>query len=236
MPEKIDIIKVMEIRNWVKNHKKTFTKRFIRESGAQPNPDKPSCIFMAGLPGAGKTEFTKTIISESKIRVVRIDMDEIAEHIESYRPQEADKFRLGASILQTEIFNRCKKEYYPFIMDGTMSHEITLNCIGACVRKGYHVKVTYIKQDPKLAWRFTKAREKVEKRGISKDGFITSYANTINNLLKLNEYPEVLVDIIIKDKHNKPGERITDIPTNELDKFIKIEYNIKELERLLENE
>lgn len=46
----------------------------------------------------------------------------------------------------------------------------------------------------------------------------------------------VLVDIIIKDKHNKPGERITNISTNELDKIIKIEYNIKELERLLENE
>ena len=76
---------------------------------------------MAGLPGAGKTEFTKTIIAESQIKVVRT-------------------------------------KYYPFIMDGTMSHNITLNCILSCIRKGYLVKVTYIKQHPQLAWQFTKAR------------------------------------------------------------------------------
>ena len=231
-----DIMTVMEIRNWVKNHKKSFTNRFIRESGALPNLDSPSCIFMAGLPGAGKTEFTKTIIAESQIKVVRIDMDEIAEQIESYTPQDADKFRLGASILQTEIFKKCRSKYYPFIMDGTMSHNITLNCILSCIRKGYHVKVTYIKQHPQLAWQFTKAREKIEKRGIQKEGFIKSYANTINNLLKLKGYPGILVDIIIKDKHNKPGEHITNVSASQLDKYVRIEYNINELERLLENE
>ena len=31
--------------------KSEFVKKFIAESGAQPNP-KPSAIFMAGLPGA----------------------------------------------------------------------------------------------------------------------------------------------------------------------------------------
>ena len=49
-------------------------------------------------------------------------------------------------------------------MDGTMSHNITLNYILSCIRKGYHVKVTYIKQHPQLAWQFTKAREKIDNK------------------------------------------------------------------------
>lgn len=226
----------MEIRQWIKNHKKDFVKRFIRDSGAEPNPDKPACIFMAGLPGAGKTEFTQKIITESNIKVVRIDMDEIATHIALYKPENADKFRYGASTLVSAVFDKCAHDKYPFIMDGTMSHDNTMQCISRCINKGYAVKITYIKQDPITAWHFTKARELVERRGIQKDGFIQSYSSTIKNLLSLKQYPDILVDIIIKDKNNKEGKRIVNVATADLDKYVKLEYNNKDLERILANE
>ncbi len=226
----------MNIRNWVKNHKKEFTAKYIRESGAKPNQDKPSCIFMAGLPGAGKTEFTKTIIKELNIKVVRIDMDEIASMIDTYKPEHADMFRSGATSLQNSIYQKCKKEYYPFIMDGTLSHETSMNCIKSLFNRGYAIKKVYIKQDPLRAWQFTKAREKVEHRAIDKNGFIKCYGLTINNLLSLKKYKNIKVDIIIKDKHNDVGKRIIDIKSCELDNYIKLEYNIKDLERMLSDE
>ena len=55
--------------------------------------DEPAAFFMAGLPGAGKTEFTVSLKDASRLKVVRIDMDEIATQIEAYNPLQADLFR-----------------------------------------------------------------------------------------------------------------------------------------------
>lgn len=224
-----------KIMRWVKNHKKQFAAKFIRESGAAPNLKHPSCIFMAGLPGAGKTEFSKSIISELDINVVRIDMDEIATMIDGYKPEDADMYRSGATALQNEIYQLCKKGYYPFIMDGTLSSRKTMSCIRSVLNKGYSVKIMYLKQNPKVAWDFTKAREKVERRGIDKNGFILSYSKTINNLLALKEYDGISVDIIEKDVDNKVGKRISITSVKMLDKYIKIDYSNDELKGLLDD-
>ena len=56
--------------------KRVFIENFIAESGAKPNP-KPTAVFMAGLPGAGKTEFTINLINiVDGAKAVRIDMDD----------------------------------------------------------------------------------------------------------------------------------------------------------------
>lgn len=48
--------------------------KLITDSGVQPEAE-PAAIFMAGLPGAGKTEFSKRLIEFSDVPFVRIDMD-----------------------------------------------------------------------------------------------------------------------------------------------------------------
>ncbi len=225
----------LRIMRWVKNHKRQFAAKFIRESGAVPDPEHPSCIFMAGLPGAGKTEFSKSIISELDINVVRIDMDEIATMIGGYKPEDADMYRSGATALQNEIYQLCKKGYYPFIMDGTLSSKKTVNCIRSVLNKGFNVKIMYLKQNPKIAWDFTRAREKIERRGIDKTGFIMSYSKTIENLLLLKDYESISVDIIEKDANNKVGKRISITSVKMLDKYIKIDYSNDELKGLLDD-
>lgn len=223
----------MVIRQWVKNHKKEFTNRFIRESGAIPNPKEPVCVFMAGLPGAGKTEYTKTIIDGFHMAVIRIDMDEIATMIDSYTPEKADLFREGATSLQNDIYEKSRKNYYPFIMDGTLSNKKTLKSIKTTLNKGYTVKVAYVKQDPIVAWRNTKEREKIEHRSIDQNGFIDSYANTINNLRDIKMMGSVMIDIIIKNEKNMTVEKIVNATDAEFDKHVKIEYNNSELKGLL---
>ena len=59
---------------WAKAHKKQFLEKLIADSGVEPQ-DNPSAIFMAGLPGAGKTELSKNLIKVSGIPFVRIDME-----------------------------------------------------------------------------------------------------------------------------------------------------------------
>ena len=221
---------------WAKANKKSFAEKYIKESGAVPDKEEPACIFMAGLPGAGKTEYVRTIIRESGVKAVCIDMDDIASRIEGYKPQEADLFRLSATILQNEIFDRTKAKYYPFIMDGTLASDITINCIRKAINKGYRVKIVYIKQDPAVAWRNTKEREKIERRSINLDGFIDSYENTINNLEKVVSSLDVMIDIIIKDKHNKTIDFIQNATRSDIDKYVKIDYNNKQLRDSLDYE
>lgn len=231
-----DIIIQMQVRQWVKNHKKEFANKFIRESNAKPNIEEPSCIFMAGLPGAGKTEFSKMIVAELPEPIIRIDMDEIASMIDSYKPEKADFFREGATNLQNEIFNRCKKGCYPFIMDGTLSSEKPLNCIRSAIRKGYKVSVVYILQDPVIAWRNSREREKIERRRIDLDGFIASYSKTINNLILLRDDDRIDISIIVKNKNSKTIERINVSSQEQFDKYVKIQYSNEQLRKVLSNE
>jgi predicted ABC-type ATPase len=215
---------------WAKANKKTFANKLIKSSGVEAKKH-PSAIFMAGLPGAGKTEFTKRLIENSTLTVVRIDMDEIASQIDTYTPDRADKYRAAATTLLNEVFSRSMKRRMDFIMDGTFSSARALNNIKSALNRGYSVKVVYIHQDPKLAWNFTQAREKVEHRAIKFDGFIESYGKIINNVKGItgSEYTNVVLDIVIKNKDNTVGIWHENIKAQDIDSFVKVIYNESEL-------
>ena len=48
---------------------------------------------MAGLPGIGKTELSKNIIADSGLKLLRIDMDEIASMLPGYTPEKAEDLK-----------------------------------------------------------------------------------------------------------------------------------------------
>jgi len=66
---------------WARTHKKNIAREFIRKIDYNPSQTSAG-IFMAGLPGAGKTEFTKELLKDIADKPLRIDMDEIACLIE----------------------------------------------------------------------------------------------------------------------------------------------------------
>lgn len=187
---------------WVKDHKKSFARKLIRDAGVSKS-EKPTAIFMAGLPGAGKTEFTKNLIANLGIKIIRLDMDEIAEQIETYTPQQADRFRGAASILLSRTFDTVIHGGYDFVMDGTFGSNAAMEDIKRALNRKYAVKIFYIYQNPQVAWKYTQAREKVEHRAIDKEGFITSYYKIINNLKRISqEFSDVVVDLVIKNDKN----------------------------------
>lgn len=199
---------------WAKDNKKTIAREFVRRADLQKS-DEPVGIITAGLPGAGKTEFTLELLKQTEETLLRIDMDEIAQRIEGYRPQIADKFRAAASEVMNKIYDEVVKSKISFILDGTFAGSKAVNNIERAIHKGYKLKVYYIYQQPKLAWEFTRAREKVEHRAIDKAGFIETYYklhDNIDNLSKIGE--NVTISIILKDANNQVGtilENITDI-------------------------
>ncbi|MBR2586860.1 zeta toxin family protein [Candidatus Saccharibacteria bacterium] len=211
---------------WAKQNKKQIIDQIIRTSGAEPS-DAPSGIFMAGLPGAGKTELSRALIEISGTSPVRIDMDELATFIDGYEPENADQFRLAGSMLLAELFSKVLKNRLDFVMDGTFSSKNAELNIKRALKRGYKIKVVYAHQDPKLAWEFTKAREKVEHRSIEFNGFIETYYKAINNLKTISKQfdSQIKLSIAFKTPANKVGRWEENIINGQIDELIKVEYN-----------
>lgn len=224
------------IMDWTKAHQKEIVDKIISDANLLPQ-NNPMAIFMAGLPGAGKTELSNGFIKEMRIRPIRIDMDELATVIEGYKPENADLFRAGATRLLNNLFDKTIKKHLDFIMDGTFGSPKALLNVERVLKRGYTVQLAYAFQDPKLAWQFTKAREKVEHRAIKEEGFIEAYYKTINNLhelAKLN-HEKVTIDIFVKNADNTVGRRIRKITENQIDEILKVMYNKDKLKEYIES-
>ena len=222
-------------KSWARKHKKDFANKMITNAGVIAHPE-PAAFFMAGLPGAGKTEFTVNLIRELDLKVVRIDMDEIATHIDAYNPLQADAFREAATDVLNAVYDRVLHRKVDFIMDGTFRSNKSLSNIERAIDKGYSVKVFYIYQEPNIAWSFTQDREKLEKRAIDLSGFMQGYFDIHDNIRKLNDekFINLAVDLVIKDSSNKVGDWQRNISVKDIDRLVNTRYTKEELERMLE--
>lgn len=213
----------MDYVTWARKNRKRIAREFIREIDHAP-AEEPSGIFMAGLPGAGKTEFTVELIKSFDSEPLRIDMDEIAQMIQGYRPEIADKFRGGASIIMSKIYDEVVKKNIDFVFDGTFSSAGADANLSRALAHEYKVKVYYIHQLPDIAWQFTKDRELVEHRAIDREGFVETYFKLRENLEKLcKNHKDVTISLIVKDSNNRVGMRKENVNADlfeELPKFL----------------
>ncbi|MBQ6375466.1 zeta toxin family protein [Candidatus Saccharibacteria bacterium] len=206
--------------------KKQFVLKLVEVSRAEPEAE-PAGIFMAGLPGAGKTELSRNLIEDAGVSPLRIDMDEIAAMLPGYEPEKADEFRKPATKLLNESFSYALHHKISFLMDGTFGSKSAEQNIERSLKHGFSVQIVYAFQDPKLAWQFTFAREKVEHRSIKFEGFVEAYYNTIANIKMIGEkYGErISLDIAVKNPDNRVGKWMRNVKASEIDKMLGIEYN-----------
>lgn len=139
--------------------------------GKNPRADKLA-FFMAGIPGAGKTELAKGLQGSPLGDFTVIEHDQLVEHIDGYKAENYYDFRTAGSTLVTELFKYCLKNGYSFIFDGTLSHENGYRNIKKTLDHGFSVIVVYVHQDIVSAWKLTQDRELVKKRAIEQTGFI----------------------------------------------------------------
>lgn len=221
---------------WIKANQKALIDKILSSIDMKRN-GSPMAIFMAGLPGAGKTELSQGLVEQSFPRPLRIDMDELATMISGYTPEKANEFREAATRLLNALFDRVIKNRADFIMDGTFGSKKAILNVNRALKRGYQVKVIFSSQDPKLAWEFTRAREKVEHRAISESGFLDSYYKTIDNLRELSKmkYSNVSIDIFVKSKDNTVEKQFTNVEYEEIDNIIKVIYNKDKLKAYIES-
>lgn len=192
---------------FARTHKKSIIKKATDVSIFLPDTN-PVSVFMAGSPGAGKTELSKHLIEAKQVnnrKILRIDPDEFREYIPGYTGTNSYLFHSAVSIIVDAIHDAALSQKQNFIFDGTFSNlNKARENIQRSIKRARTVEIVYVYQDPLLAWSFVEQREKVEGRKIQKDKFITQYFQAHNNvnLLKKEFGNQVRVDLVIKNIDN----------------------------------
>jgi UDP-N-acetylglucosamine kinase len=219
---------------YIKENKKELFEKFAGDNIC-PSQENPISIFMAGSPGAGKTEFSKNLIKDFQLEIIRIDADDIRGWIPGYNGKNSDDVQ-GASALGVEkIYDYVLKKKKSCLLDATFANfKISSENICRSIQKKRPVVIYYIYQDPIVAWKFTKAREIVEGRVVPKDIFIKSFFQAKNNVNAIKEIygKNVRLNIVEKNLENNKLENLY-LNIDKIDNYIKIDYNEETLIPLL---
>lgn len=208
----------------------TDTKKYL--------PDEfPVSVFMAGSPGAGKTESSTNLIkrlSGNNHSVLRIDSDELRERFSEYTGNNSSLFIGATSIVADKIHDFALDNKQSFIFDGTLAHlEIARNNIKRSLYKGRFVQIVYVYQDPLQAWNFVKTREMRDGRRVPRDAFIEQYFSARENVnaIKKEFGSDIKVDLVVKNIDGSDFSYRENIDV--IDNYIPEKYTRSDLERLI---
>lgn len=227
-------------KTFVKNNKKLLIEKFANLSSFPPD-ENPLTFFMAGSPGAGKTEFSKAIIKiltrpDSSMGIVRIDADEIKTVIPQYGKGKSDIVQGASAIGVEKLFDHVLKSRQNVIVDGTFANfEKSVDNVKRAVKKNRRIAIMYLYQDPLVAWQFTIKREKMEGRNIPLEAFIESFfaAKANVNKAKAMFSDKITLNLIIKDYANNFEK--THFNISNVDHFLKVRYTPRSLRSKLLN-
>jgi predicted ABC-type ATPase len=224
-----------QAEEFAKINKKRIAKDLTNIS-KYPADINPISIFMAGSPGAGKTEYSKNFLLG--FNVVRIDGDELRSYLPGYTGKNSYLFQGAISIIVEKIHDLVLENNQTFLLDGTLSkYEKAHHNINRSLNKNRKVYIFYLYQDHKIAWEFTKQREVVEGRNIPKDVFIEQFLETQNTLDRIRkEFGSKIVVFLLKNNFkNDQVEKSIHVDEVGLDiaDYIGIRYSKDELEKLL---
>lgn len=200
-----------------------------------PADQNPVSVFMAGSPGAGKTEASKALIREvGGTPTIRIDPDELRERFEAYDGRNSWLFHPAASILVERILDLVLKNGQNFILDGTLSVlDKARSNIERSLKRDRFVQILYVYQEPALAWEFVCAREAKEGRRIAPETFVEQYfeARKVVNRLKEEFGRDVHVDLILKDRDN--SNKVYKDNIDKIDHHVPEKYTENEVRELV---
>ena len=173
--------------------------------GKRPAESK-TAIFMAGSPGAGKTEVA-TGLAAAYDNYVMIDADNFRSQFPDYNGKNSSDFQKAASWLVEEALKTVLENGYSFILDATFALISANNNIRRSLKNNFKVKIYYIYQEPFVAWKFTQIREEKEGRHVPKITFINAFFQSRKNIIKAKAtFPEIELNLIIKDYQNGVSE------------------------------
>jgi len=221
--------------NYIKQNKKVLVKNFCSIEKF-PSHAKPYTIFMAGSPGAGKTEYSKAFINELYMKdstvTVRIDPDEIRNFIPWSTDYDIEYYKSAVNKGQEILFDYVQHHNQNVLVDGTLANlDHSRKLIDRALGKRRKVSILYTYQDPVLAWDFTKKRKVIENRSIPKSVFVTSFFDAINNVNILKREFNGNIDLTVIIKNYSNGVEKIHFNVASVDPYIKMKYTMGSLEK-----
>lgn len=218
---------------FAKGAKKSIARR-LTDPTLFPPDQHPVSVFMAGSPGAGKTESAIELIEQLGSAIVRIDVDDLRRECPGYAGGNAWLFQKAASVLVDKIHDFVLDQSQSFVLDATFSNlDRARKNIERSLKRDRYVQINYVYQDPKLAWQFVQAREVIEGRRVPPMQFVDQYfsAREVVNQIKKEFGSGIRVDLLLKNIDNSP--RTFEANVDQIDSYIPEKYSREDLERLV---
>ena len=222
--------------DFARKNKKDIAKRLTDASRFLPE-DEPVSVFMAGSPGAGKTEASielLAIVEENFAEILRIDPDELRHEFPYYTGDNSWLFQPAVSVLVEKIHDLALKQKQSFLLDGTLTnYDKAKQNIARSLKKNRVVQILYVYQEPALAWEFVKSREAVEGRHIKRETFIDQYfaARNVVNQLKTAFGSDIRVDLLLKNTDN--SHKLYKAGIDQIDNHVPEKYTPADLAKML---
>lgn len=222
--------------DFAKQNKKSIARRLTDPSIYISDRD-PVSVFMAGSPGAGKTEASIELLEKyatGGARILRIDPDELRNEFPNYTGANSSLFQSGVSILVDRIHDLALDQNQSFVLDGTLSrHDVAKRNIERSLKRQRTVQILYVYQEPQLAWKFVLAREAAEGRQIRPEHFVEQYfeARNVVNALKREFGAQIRVELLLKNIDN--SRRGYEANIDNIDHFVPEKYTREQVEEMI---
>jgi len=234
-----------EAIKFIKKNKKDIVGRFINKDYIKLE-ENPFSIFMAGSPGAGKTEFSKNYIKKldrllkergnDGFNIIRMDPDDIRIFLPGYDGKNSHLFQGAVSLVVNKVYDIALKKKYNILIDGTFSKfEQAKQNIKRSIDKDRIVRIFYIYQDPIKAWEFSKKRESEDGRSVPINTFVDDFFDAKDNVNKIKKIFTNSVEVVLVKKDYKNSIEDFWIDIDDIDSYLKMEYNKKTLIKQLSN-
>lgn len=215
-------------------NRKSIARRLTDPAIYVPESE-PVSVFMAGSPGAGKTEASIELIARfTGWPILRIDPDELREEFPGYSGNNAWLFQRAVARVVDAVLDQAFHKRLSFVLDGTFaSYEVARKNVDRSLGDGRRVQILYVYQEPMLAWGFVRAREAAEGRRIEPRHFVEQYfgARDVVNRLKAELGREVHIDLLMKNNDNT--HRFYRAGVDRIDSHIPERVTRPQLEKLL---
>lgn len=191
-------------------------------------------IFLAGAPGAWKTEWIDSFPGVENYIV--LDTDKYRTLFNGYTWTNAHEFHQYASRVMDRMYSYCIKKWYNVIMDGTFSNsQKVAENIAQCDKKCLSFSIVLVVQDPVISYLYTKKREQEKSRSVPREAFIQKFFSSIKMVRDIFEkYPNIILFIT---KKRKTHPKFTDLRAKDIlqfDKLTNIRYTEEELDKILQ--
>lgn len=196
---------VLKAIDFAKSNKKLIARKLTDKKVFIPE-EYPISVFMAGSPGAGKTESACHLIKKVSQGnpILRIDTDDLRVEFEDYNGKNSSLFQYPTSIIADKMQDLALSYGQSFVFDGTLTNfDRSKDNIERSLKPKYRrdVFVVYVYQNPVQAWRFVKERENKDGRCVPAEVFVEQYFTARDNVNRLKDVfgSKIQVDMVVKN-------------------------------------